>query len=105
VFCVFGYADDLILLTPTVAALKKLSEICENNAKKYDVTFNGKKSQLIIFKCRKSRPPDPGITINNAPVSRVNEIIHLGHYLNEDIYRFDASKCIGDFYSMEESNS
>ena len=52
---------------------------------------------MIIFKCCKYFPPDPGITINNAPVPRVNKIIHLGHYLNEDIYRFDASKCIGDF--------
>ncbi len=44
----FGYADDLKLLTPSVHALRILANICEYAAK-YNVTFNGKKSQLIIY--------------------------------------------------------
>ncbi len=57
----FGYADDLKLLTPSVHALRILANICEKYAAKYDITFNGKKSQLIIYKCKRARPPDPGI--------------------------------------------
>ncbi len=52
---VFGYADDLKLLTPSVHALKILANICEKYAAKYDITFNRKKSQLIIYKCKRTR--------------------------------------------------
>ncbi len=69
----------------------------------YGVLFYGKQSMLIIYKCTSSRPSDPGIMINNAGVPSVNEVIHVGHQLNEDIYKSDASKCVSDFnrqYSM-----
>lgn len=92
-----GYADDLKLLTPSVKALHILANICEKYANKYDVMFNGKKSMLIIYKCTRVRPPDPNITINNVKVPRVDEVIHLGHHLSEDIYKFDTSKCVSDF--------
>ncbi len=39
------------------------------------------------------RPPYPGIMINNVKVTMV---IHLGHQLNEDIYKLDTSKCVSD---------
>ncbi len=93
----FGYADDLKLLTPSVHALKILANICERYATKYDIIFNGKKSQLIIYKCKQAQPPDPGIFINNVKVPRVSEVIHLGQCLNEDIYKFSANKCVEDF--------
>jgi hypothetical protein len=52
---------------------------------------------LIIYKYTRSRPPDPNIYLNNIKVPRVNDVIHLGHHLSEDIYKFDASKCVRDF--------
>ncbi len=27
----------------------------------------------------------------------MNEVIHLGHNLSEDIFKFNASKCVADF--------
>ncbi len=79
-----GYADDLKLLTPSVKALKILDIICEQYANKFDVLFNGKKGVLIIYKCTMSQPPNPGIMINNVRVTRVDEVIILGHYICED---------------------
>ncbi len=64
----FGYADDLKLLTPIVHALRILANTCETYATKYDITVNGKKSQLIIYNCKWAWPPDPGIFINNIKV-------------------------------------
>ncbi len=58
--------DDLKLLTPSVHALRILANICENYTAKYDITFNGKKSQLIVYKCKQARTPDPGIFSNNV---------------------------------------
>ncbi len=92
-----GYADDLKLIKPSVNALKILATICEQYAKKSDELFNGKKSLLIIYKCTRSQPPDPGIVINNVRVPRVDEVILLGHYMCENIYKFNASKCASNF--------
>ncbi len=91
-----GYAD-LKLLTPSVNALNILVDICKIYVAKYDAMFNAKKSHLIIYKCTQRKPPDPNIYINNVKVPLVNEVIHLGHYLSEDIFKFNASKCVADF--------
>ena len=62
----------------------------------YDVKFNGRKSQLIIFKQKKAEPPDPNIVINNVRALKVKEIIHLGHKLSEDMYKFIVAKCVAE---------
>ncbi len=72
--------------------------MCEQYADKFDVLFNGKKSLLIIYKCTRSQPPDPGIvTKNNVCVPRVDEIILLRHYMCGYIYKCNSSKSVGDF--------
>ncbi len=54
-------------------------------AKRYDITFNVKKSQVIIYKAYNVKPHDPCV------------VIHLGHLLTENVYEFNVSKCIDDF--------
>ncbi len=93
----FGYADDLKLLTPSVYALHQMAHISGNYAKRYDITFNAKKSQVIIYKAYNVKPPDPCVVINGAPVQYFNNVIHLGHLLTENVYEFNVSKCIDDF--------
>ena len=44
-----SYADDLVILAPSLTALKGMIHICENYASKHYIQFNGKKSQLIVF--------------------------------------------------------
>ena len=49
---VFGYADDLTLINPTLTELKSMLAICENYANEYKILFNASKSQLLHFtKC------------------------------------------------------
>ncbi len=45
-----------------------------------------------------SQPPNPGIVINNVRILRVDEVILLGHYMFEDIYNFNTTKCVSDNY-------
>ncbi len=90
------YPDDLKLLTPSVIALNILVDICKNYATKY-VMFNTKKSLLIIYKCTWRKSADPNIYIDNAKVPLVNEVIHFGHNLSEDIFKLNASKCVAYF--------
>ena len=38
-----AYADDITLLSPSMSGLRTLSQVCEEYATEFDVTFNGKK--------------------------------------------------------------
>ena len=44
-----GYADDVILLVPSISGLRKMINICEQYALEHDVIFNGKKSKLLLY--------------------------------------------------------
>ena len=44
-----GYADDLILLSPTVSSMKMMLGICETYAKKHKINFNAKKAYFYSF--------------------------------------------------------
>ncbi len=74
-----------------------MAHICERYAQKFDVLFNSKKSQIIIYKGYNVKPPEPCFTINNARVKCVDKVIHHGQLLTENMYEFDMSKCIDDF--------
>ena len=74
-----GYADDIILICPSVTALKDMIEICEDYAKDHNILFNGKKSKYLIFGEYKYNPI---IKVNNEIVPRCESAIHLGHLLN-----------------------
>ena len=74
-----GYADDIILLCPSLAGVKKMIKICEDYAKEHDILFNGNKSKYLIFGDYKYKPT---LLINNEIVSRCESALHLGHLLH-----------------------
>ncbi len=66
-------------------------------AQKFNVLFNSKKSQLIIYKAYNVNPLDLCVTINDVRVQCVDKVIHLGHLLSENVYQFNMSKCSDHF--------
>ena len=44
------YADDLVIVSPSVAGLYKLIHICESFGLSHDVLFNNKKSTIMSFR-------------------------------------------------------
>ena len=74
-----GYADDIILLCPTVAGLKKMISICEEYAKEHSIMFNGSKSKYLVFGNYKY---NPNIKVNDENVSRCDSALYLGHLLH-----------------------
>ena len=73
-----GYADDIILLCPSVYGLKDMIKICEEYASEHDIIFNGKKSKYLVFGDYKYNPT---IKVNNEEVTRSESALHLGHLL------------------------
>ena len=81
----FAYADDIILLSPSVQVLNTLLFIiiCNDYASSYDVKFNALKSNLIVFRSDLNTPPDPSIEINGVKIKMVRKVIFLGNLLTD----------------------
>ena len=50
VLTIIMYADDLVIMSPSVAGLYKLIHICESFGLSHDVLFNNKKSTIMSFR-------------------------------------------------------
>ena len=48
----YGYADDIILLAPSLTSLRRLLDVCSNFACEFKVMFNATKSKMILFNNR-----------------------------------------------------
>jgi hypothetical protein len=85
-----GYADDLVLLTPTVRAMRVLLNICDEFAVNYDVVFNASKSKCVVTKpsCGRNmaleRIPTSPFLIGGIEIEFVDSWPHLGHVLNKN---------------------
>lgn len=82
-----GYADGLVLLGPSVGALRKLIKIlCESNAGTYELKFNVLKREVIVFKagvkCYSEVPP---IMLHASSLNRVRKFKHLDHGVSEAV--------------------
>ena len=64
---VYGYADDIVLLSPTVSGLKSMVNTCTKYTNDHDVQFNSLKSQIMVFS-NKKHYYEPIIYINDQPI-------------------------------------
>ena len=76
-----AYADDVILLSPSVNALHNQVQIIEEFAYEHSITFNGSKSKLM---CVSTKTSDSNIIIEvcNQSVPCVDSINYLGHIIS-----------------------
>ncbi|KAJ2950223.1 hypothetical protein O0L34_g11585 [Tuta absoluta] len=51
-----SYADDMVLLSPSISALRKLLQVCEAYADTHGLKYNIKKSELMVFAAGSSSP-------------------------------------------------
>ena len=80
-----SYADDLVLIAPSTAALNDLLRICDKFAVEHHIVFSTMKSV-----CMRILPPR--VKINNCPsiylgetkLQFVNEFTYLGHNITSD---------------------
>ena len=77
----FAYADDVILLCPTVGALKQLLSICESFSVEYDIMFNATKSKLLTFG---NHSTNINIQFQGSSIPHVSSESHLGHLFGSD---------------------
>ena len=78
-----GYADDFMLLSPTITSMTLQLKICENYSKEYNVSFNVDKYQLLH--CAKSSDHNDGITYNGIYIKASNVVDHLGSKISSTL--------------------
>ncbi|XP_045449070.1 uncharacterized protein LOC123657593 [Melitaea cinxia] len=80
-----SYADDMVLLSPSIKALRKLLGICERYAVAHGLRYNPEKSEMLIFKAgNKCYPTVPSVTISGTSLKIVTKFKYLGHWVNAD---------------------
>ena len=72
------FADDLVLCTPSRHSMQELLSISESFCKEHCLSFNTRKTKLLIFgKKFESLSPAP-LVLNNQPIECVREWKYLG---------------------------
>ena len=71
------YADDLVLLSPSICALQRMINICEEEATNLNMCFNSKKSVIIRIGPRHKRMCNE-IMVNGMKISMSSKLKYLG---------------------------
>eukprot|EP00914_Ancora_sagittata_P031776 GHVO01064392.1.p1 GENE.GHVO01064392.1~~GHVO01064392.1.p1 ORF type:complete len:307 (-),score=5.93 GHVO01064392.1:287-1207(-) len=88
-----AYADDIVLISPTIKALESQLEICASYAEDYSILFNASKTKLIVSRStrnnNRTRIP-PKVKFGGRIIDVVNSDKHLGNLVgtsNHDIVK------------------
>lgn len=81
-----SYADDMVLLCPSISGLRWLLRKCEDYAATHGLRYNANKSELLVFKVGTNCYLNvPQVTICNTPLTRVSHFKYLSHWVTEDL--------------------
>lgn len=80
-----SYADDMVLLSPSIRGLRKLISICEKYMISHGLRYNVKKSEILVFKCKNRDYNFPPVTLHGVPLKTVTSFKYLGHWITESM--------------------
>nr|XP_026484862.1 uncharacterized protein LOC113392577 [Vanessa tameamea] len=86
-FCVnnISYADDMVLLSPSIGALRKLLSICERYAGAQGLRYNAKKKCLLFKSGKKVYTNVPPLYLGGTALRRVERFKYLGHWVSDNL--------------------
>ena len=76
-----SYADDMVLLCPSVKALRKLLSICEDFAAEHDIIYNTKKTKCMLFRPSVTMNISPIVKLTGVDLNFVQRFVYLGHII------------------------
>ena len=99
-FSIILYADDMLLLAPSINALQKLLTVCETELRKLDLSINAKKSVCIRIGSQSSIECCKILTADGKCLEWVNNLRYLGIFiLRAKSFRCCFSNAKKSFYS------
>ena len=97
------FADDICLLAPSRAVLADMMSICESYCDRHCLTFNSKKSKVMVFG-RKVVSSFAPIKLNGSMIDYVDKICYLGTTIvNGPSLSFSATDDLCSFYRASNS--
>ena len=100
-FGCIAYADDVMLLAPSLSALHVMLDCCSDFANDNNVLFNPRKSHCIRFSSIALPVTQFAISLQSIQLTWSDSIVHLGHVLTSD--NSDSADIVarkGDFASQ-----
>ena len=91
----FSYADDMVILSPTITGISKLINICEKYGKEYNIDFNPSKCKLLCFSNLKNYS-NLNIKINGVKIAVEKDYKHLGNHVSTDNQNANIDHLIHD---------
>ena len=95
---VFGYADDLTLLCPSLACLKQMLNVCEDFANEYNILSNASKSKLMYYGKKYFDGQHALHMSNGSKIDYVEQCVHLGTTLYSDISIRNINNAVNDSF-------
>ena len=74
-----GYADDVLLLSPTRQTLTNMLQVCEDYSVDFNIEFNASKSKLIVFG---KNPIRANVSFQGEVISQVDSEKHVGNIMS-----------------------
>ena len=99
------FADDICLIAPTRSALQKMINACSSYCSEYGLTFNCKKSKILVFNGRHvdldTLEPSQ---LNGAKINFVRQMKYLGMTIvSNPAFSFTAEPDLRSFYRASNS--
>ena len=82
---IIGYADDIIIMAPSLSALQTLLNTFVNEVNRLCIQINASKSVYILFKHKKHVINDRNVKISNQTLDSVISCKYLGFNFNDDM--------------------
>ena len=95
----FAYADDIILLSPSVTGLKAQLKLCSEYASEYYIKFNASKTKLIVCRRDKDDVTRTNVKFQDKYIDVVQQDVHLGCLVGNVDKRARIDAGIKDFLS------
>ena len=93
-----GYADDTVLMAPSLKGLQTIVDVSDSYARKHDVICDGSKSQFLIFPSNSCSHVKRHISIYGNILQNVNEAVHLGHHVSVINKDYMSQHAISQFW-------
>ena len=79
-FGCLAYADDIVLLSPSISGLRSMLKTCEEYCEMYKLKFNASKSACVCFRREKSISL-PSMSLSGLDMEWFDEVKHLGNII------------------------
>lgn len=80
-----SYADDMVLLAPSVSAMRLMLKICEDYAESHNMLYNASKSVYMVFESSNTPAENPPLHLNGAALAKVSQVKYLGHLIDDKL--------------------